>query len=420
MSKKSLLILIVIALLVFILGLFYYLFLTTQVSVTPTDVNPSDAFPLGQPGTQNNNSGQTSGQGTNADNNNGLGENQGEQTVVLPTLRLLSHNPVAGAITLNPSTTTAVVRYLERATGHTYEISLLDTTSRRLTNTTIPKVYEAIWSSRGDNVVLRYLNENTDAIQSYIGKIKLSTTSTENTSLTGTFLPQDLTQVAINPVGDSLFGLYNTTDGGAAGFISAFDSSKKQAVFSSGAGEWLVAWPRPDTLTLTTKASFGVPGYIFSLNTKTGDFNKLFGGINGLTTLANFDLTKILYSEISDQLFKNFVYDLKNKTVTALTIKTLPEKCVWSKNSRDLLYCAIPEDIGSNKLPDDWYQGKVNFRDMIWQIDTKTNEATQVSPLYQFEVPDNIDVINPMLDKTESYLVFTSKNDLSLWALKLK
>src|SRR3989338_1849501 len=110
-----------------------------------------------------------------------------------PILRQLSKVPIAGSVLGNRSGE-PIARYVERATGNVYEIEADGEGEKRLTNTTIPKVYEAIWSKSGTALVARYAREGSETIESFSGKVS-SGTGTEG-ELQGTFLQRNILDLA--------------------------------------------------------------------------------------------------------------------------------------------------------------------------------------------------------------------------------
>jgi hypothetical protein len=339
-------------------------------------------------------------------------DNQYTPSSKILSLRKISQDPIAGAaaFSLNGQ---SYARFTDKATGHTYETDLGQISLARLTNTTIPKIYEAVWSQKGNGVSLRYLN-NTETIQTYWAKMGQNSSSTND--LAGTFLPSNVKQFAVNPAGDKLFYLLDNANG-SSGFIADINLVKRSQIFNSTASEWLVSWPKDDNIIFTTKPSYQALGYAYSLNAKTETFTKLFGSIYGLTTLYNGDANNVLYSESIDQSIKLHAFDSKNKIVTDFSLKTLPEKCVWSQKSKNIVNCAVPQNLPQADYPDAWYQGAVSFQDQIWRLDAATGDVKLMSTL--FEANDFIDATNPILDPTETYLLFTNKNDFQLWGLTL-
>lgn len=85
---------------------------------------------------------------------------------VIPALRKISEDPVAGAFAFNESGKT-VIRFVDRATGHIFETDDTTLNIKRISNTTIPTVYEAFWISK-NSVVLRHLREDGETVESVI------------------------------------------------------------------------------------------------------------------------------------------------------------------------------------------------------------------------------------------------------------
>jgi tricorn protease-like protein len=176
----------------------------------------------------------------------------------------------------------------------------------------------------------------------------------------------------------------------------------------------LVEWPSNGTITLTTKPSSGVGGYMYFLNTKTESFKKILGGITNLTTLTSSDLSKVLYSSGASL----YVYDISEDESTSIPINTLSEKCVWSEIGSSVVYCGMPKDLPQN-LPESWYQGLTTLSDSIWKIDMETGQTDLlIEPEEEFGV--SVDMTELILNKEDSYLMFVNKKDSTLWVLELK
>jgi hypothetical protein len=171
---------------------------------------------------------------------------------------------------------------------------------------------------------------------------------------------------------------------------------------------------------VTTKPSGFAPGYAYTLNTKTKAFTRLFGGINGLTTLGSPDLSQVLYGESGSGTLNLGVFVSKDSSLHDLSVRTLPEKCVWANTEKGIVYCAVPENVAFNTYPDVWYQGLITFSDDIWKINTNTGEKEILM------IPDRqpggeiIDMTNMSIDPNDDYLIFNNKIDLSLWGYQLK
>ena len=361
---------------------------------------------------------------------------------VIPKLRKISDVPVAGAdfiqvavvatsssnknieppdgvqVKVKTKTTTKeAIRFIERGTGHIFDTATSTLKNSRVSNTTLPKIYEALFTNKGDNLILRDLIGNTDIIRSRYGKIDFATTTDEEKSLTTTDLPINITAVAISPSKTKIFSILKN---GITGILSQVDGGSKIGLLDIPFKEWLVNWPVEDSIILTTKASAYSPGFAYSLNTKNKSFTRIFGGYYGFTTLPSNDASRFLFSQSNRGQFKLSLFTKKDNSVRNLTVTTLPEKCVWAKTDKSVIYCAVPTNLSFNVYPDVWYQGLLVFSDDIWKINVDTGESRQIAVIEKESNGEIIDVINPVINSDDGYLMFTNKIDLSLWGLQLK
>ncbi|MEI8339303.1 MAG: hypothetical protein WCF94_01425 [bacterium] len=409
MDKKVSIVVAIIILLAGMVGLYYYF--GNQKNTTNTNTTNTQNFPSGRPEGQENPTGNNN-QNQNTNNN----QTTNTETPTITTeeaLKQIYNKPTAG-FGLMTTASTSIVRLTDRSLGQTIETTVTGEDQKKITITTVPKVYESAWSAKGDYSILRYLKEDS-VIQTFLGQIKTGT-STGSDEMKGVFLPNQVAQATFDPTGTKIFYLAPSTDG-VTGYIADTSLNNKKQIFTSASTEWIASWPKSDTISLTTKASAYANGYTFSLNPQTNTFTQLFGNIGGLTVNTNSEGIKFLYSESTDTGLNFFFYDAKKKVVKNFTLKTLPEKCVWSKKEVSVAYCAVPSELKVNDYPDAWYQGTVSFIDQIWKINTETDENNL---LYETINKGGLDVMNPALDKDEKYLVFINKKDLTLWSLKLK
>lgn len=341
----------------------------------------------------------------------------------LAQLTLLYKNPTSGAIFITNKNNQNILRFVDRAVGNIYQYlpETQNATPQRLTNTTIPKIQEAVWSSTGDNLVLRYLDNNTDNIVSFSAKLKISTSTTDSFGeVSGAFLSSNIKQVTINPAGDKIFEVVDKSDkSGTYGITTNIDGSGKKVVMESPISYWNIFWPKSNVVTFTTKPNYKEVGALYFFNTQTSSMTRVLGNIIGLTTLTNKDANLIAYSYTTTNSFGLDVYDVTNKISKNLKISTLSDKCVWGNSNSKILYCAVPQAIPAGNYPDAWYQGLESFNDSVWKIDTSTGAMTQI---YQFGLNEasSIDAFNITISPDDQYLAFSNKVDLSLWLLQLK
>ncbi|MES2930612.1 MAG: hypothetical protein V4665_02410 [Patescibacteria group bacterium] len=298
------------------------------------------------------------------------------------------------------------LRYVEKATGHIYQMYLDTKVEGKVSNSTIPSIYEAVFDATARTVVYRYLASDNKTIRSFIATLGQQQ---------GEFLPDNITDISLS--GDKTKFFY-LAEGSSfvTGTTRAFSETKKTQVFSSSFTEWLSQWASNQKIYLTTKPAATVEGVIYSMNTSDGALTKILGGVKGLTTLANKDGSVILYSESGGLGPSLNVFDVKTHTSRSLSLYGLPEKCIWMNDNVNL-YCAIPASITGSQYPDSWYQGLVSFTDRIIKINTST--------LSTFTVADSsiympVDATRLFTNKAESLLFFTNKKDSTLWSLPIR
>ncbi len=337
-------------------------------------------------------------------------------TIPIEELTLISTEPVSGS-TIITTKEGPVIRFAEKAASHVTDVHLTTGTTTRVTNTTIPKIHESLWALKGEQVLLRYIDDDGESIQTYSARIATSTALNNPNpglrELKGVYLSRDIKNIAVAPSGKSIF--YFVPQGNIiGGIISDPDGSKRVQIFESPHTGWIPSWPAEGTLLITTKATTRAAGFSYFLTSK-GALKKVLGNIKGLTAIANQSLTKVAYSNNNNELA---VLNIKPGTITNIPLRTLAEKCVWSKTRTNILYCAVPVGIPQGEYPDSWYQGLVSFSDSIYWIDTDTGDAALITNI-QATYGKNIDAINLNLSEGESYLTFMNKKDSLLWSLKL-
>jgi hypothetical protein len=310
------------------------------------------------------------------------------------------------------------LRYVNKATGNIYQTFADRIDERKFSSTVVPKVYEAFFGNEGESVVMRYLKGDNKTIETFIGILQkeyLGADSIGTNEVTGSFLPENISDISVSPDASKIFYLFNIGDN-TAGVIYSLETKTKTQVFDSPFTEWLSFWPNNKMITITTKPSFGVPGYMYAINPDNKNFNKILGGINGLTTLASPSGKMILYAD--NNLSLN-IFNTETRNSNLLGVKTLPEKCVWGTVS-DVVYCAVPKFVDRAQYPDSWYQGEVSFSDEIWKIDVTSGNTTMILDPISIENGEEIDGIKLNLDEGQNYLLFVNKKDSYLWELQLK
>lgn len=414
MSKRNAIIIIAAILLIIIGALFFYFRSANTGSgtkpSTTSSANPFGAAPTDKTSSGTNGNGSTSGSGTNQ---SGTAANKNNAKLVQ-----LYADPISGSIFVS-TTSQDLLEFVDRGNGNVYKYLPQSQSVQpiRLTDTTIPKIEEAVWSATGNALVYRYLDNDSDTIDSFSGAITSASTTGDLSEINGGFLSQDLAELVADPAGDKLFGLLEKSDGsGSDGILSNFDGSGAKEIFTSPASFWNISWPASSIIAFNTKPTYKDYGYLYFFNPQTDSFQRILGDIAGLSTLTNSDGSFVAYSQSTESSFDLGIYNVKNKSDIGVNIATLADKCVWSIENKDVLYCAVPQSIPTDNYPDAWYQGIESFSDNIWMIHADTGVTTEI---YQVGVNEtaSIDAEDLAISPDDKYLAFENKDDLSLWLL---
>lgn len=323
-------------------------------------------------------------------------------------------------------TMTTFIRYIEKGTGHIKEIAFDENIPTKITNTTITGVFSSSWNKDGASVLIRRLNGVNNEIQTIYGTIEAgSSTSTIPEGavgkLNGTILPANTLDVIASPQGDKLFYLIQNGDsvvGATSEFKGTRPFDKKITIWSSPISEWKILWPKQDQLMLLTKPAYNIPGLLYSLSVpRDNKFEKVLGDIIGLTAIVSNSGNKIIYSETTGSGFMTYLLDKQSGELRVLPVKTLPEKCVWSKTNENIVYCGVPKNIIGAKYPDSWYKGTISFNDNIHRIDLDTNSSRRIEILGQ---PGELDSTDLILNQNEEFLALINKTDSKIWTIKIR
>lgn len=414
MSKKTIAIIITIVLILLLLALVGYYFIINKNSPDGGGLSGFKSFlPFGGGSSSTTDNENNQNNNSNNQNQNNNQDNQDNQQDFVKKLRELSTEPISGA-GITDIKAGSVVRYTEKATGHIYEVEMFSPKKERISNTTIPLAYEAVWGNSNISFIARYLVGNGPAIDTYSISLKLSTT----TSITVKQLQFPENIISAVTFGDSVFYLQSDSIG-SYGYITNFDGLKGKQVWSSTFKDLLAQYVNSKTVILTSMPYEGLDGFSYKIDLVTGKSKKILGPIAGLSTLVNPDESIIMYLK-QDGEARVYTYNTKNKTTTPTPVdfQTFPEKCAWGKKDTGIVYCAIPNTGINNSSLTSWYKGIISTNDSIWKYDIKNNTYSNIAELTA-EAGENIDVINPIISDNDQYLIFTNKKNGTLWSLDL-
>ena len=309
------------------------------------------------------------------------------------------------------------LRSVDRATGNIYQTFADKIEERKFSTTVIPQIYEAHFGNQGTSVVMRYLQPDGQTIETFLGNLPkelLAGDTMENNEVKGSYLPTDITDLSVSPDAKKIFYMFNLGESAIGTTLNLGDNRKVQ-VFDSPFTEWLSQWPKNSLVTLTTKPSSNIGGYMYFIDLDRKTFTKVLGSIDGLTTQTSPNGKLVLYSGNDLSLY---VYHTDTRDSSLIGVKTLPEKCVWGSLS-DILYCAVPKSLNIGAYPDIWYKGGVTFNDQIWKIDLVNGNTMIIEDPFA-TTGEEVDGTKLALDESENYLFFVNKKDSYLWELELK
>lgn len=381
----------------------------------------------------------------NSENTTDANTSEIVENKTVPRLRKISENPTSGSIVISREEEIVIdnkkqkvkkyfVRFVDRATGHVYETPTDSFQVTKLSNTTLPKIYEANFDGTGESFLARFLDDNnSDIIKTYSVTLKdvaiknIETTASTTPATTtleitpketvGSYLDQDIKEYAFLPSKTKITYLLYKNDGSSI-ITSNLNGQNKKQIFESKLREWLLEPESETKIAIITKPSGTFRGFAYSLSLENGSLTKLFGNINGLTLKPLIKTDKYLVGEGGSKM-TTYITSGSPEKLNVPTFNTLPEKCSQGKKDINTVFCAVPNTPPEATYPDDWYLGVVSFDDNIWKVDSKTNKTTFLFSPFTL-VKENLDITNISISPDDNYLTFINKKDLSLWGLNLE
>jgi hypothetical protein len=314
--------------------------------------------------------------------------------------------------------------YVERGNGYVFAGHPSDETSVRLTDTLMPKIYQALFADDG-SVIERSIDSSGN-VTTFLGTISTSTASSSTpmgsttsspsapAALTGVYLPAGIRSVAINRSTKALFYLTADPKGGVDGTSVAWNGTKQKQIFSSAIGSWRPSILDDGTIVLLESPADGVPGYAYTLSA-AGTLSPLVRNIAGLTILPKTSSPLLLYGSSAGSTLS--LYGVASSSPQLLSIATVADKCVWLPGPSEVAYCAVPTSQTANDFLDTWYQGATHTSDDWWEIDLSNGSATRIYSPSANNV--SLDVEDPTIDPSGNYIAFINANNQSLWVLRV-
>ena len=333
----------------------------------------------------------------------------GEPASLQAQLRQLYNLPGAGTVIIT-NTDEVLIRFVDRATGHVFEKNIGNDTTNRILQTTVPKVYEALFTEGGSGVIRRYLDENDEVVSVY-DNLK------EAAQQKSVALEHNIRHMTVAPKGDALFYLVETPQG-VSGVVAKQNGEDAESIWQSGLLGWLPLWERDENITLVQKPSSNIPGSAYTIDTTSFAETPLLTQIKGLTVQPQPAGQFILYSRAVSGSPTLWVQDTQTLVTRSLAVATFADKCVWSVTSETEVICALPDAFPDGEYPDAWHQGRVHFSDSFWRINVEDGALTEIlAPARTHRVL--LDAVNLMLDDEEAHILFTNNTDKTICSISL-
>lgn len=316
-------------------------------------------------------------------------------------LTVIYDNPVSSASNAG----SGFLRYLDKTAGHAYESDFHGDNANKLSNTTILNIFSVSWGKDSNSAILKFLNNE--------GKIQNFSAEFSGSSTAGFFLPKNTVSAEASKIENKIAYIAEENGRGIV-FVSDTNGKNKKQIISLPLSGFKVAWRDKENLYLISAPSALSNGFLYSLNLKTKELDKIYSGY-GLS--AVFLNNKILVMYYENGTIKNKVIVLgKERKEYNLNISSVPEKCAWSKKQENIIYCAVPVSLSKAFYPDDWHKGKISFTDNLYKINYLTGETAVIGDKISEK---DFDAINLFLNDEENYLVFMDKKDNMLWRLQM-
>ena len=334
----------------------------------------------------------------------GIGEGEGTETGAPPPLRRVSGEMVAGARFINKGTSTPIIRYMERKTGHMYDVLADSYTATRITNTTVPGIDRMVWTSDTAALLQSLSEEKTP--QNFLGRIKTTTQTLSGIPLSG------FARAAVT--GSGALVLATERENGVLVETARADGSGRQTIFASPIRSW-IPLAGGTKVFLETAPSATTDGFLYEL--KSGVLIKVAGDMNGFMASVSPSGRYVAYSGLGSGVFR--ILDTEKKNFYEIPVKTLATKCGWIPKREPALVCGIPKSLALGTYPDDWLLGRVATADTLWLINP-VNGSAEIIVDPEAEAGASLDIADVTVDETGSFVLFTNKNDLTLWEVRIR
>lgn len=320
----------------------------------------------------------------------------------LKSLRQLTLRPAAGVF-VPDETQPKHIRFVERGTGHIYEVDLNSGQETQVTKVTAPQVVEAYFSPDGMSVIMTSYANNTRS--SNLMLLGHPTGVTDVTEIIP--LPPNVDNFSFQ---DDKAILYTSSDANhTQGYRYHIDSKTQVELFRVPLTQVRMVWGNGlDAAYLYTKPSQYLEGFAYRVTGST--LNRLGTGERGLTYLRNNNVELRTIADLKD-MRSEFTWE---DGFAQTPVPFLPEKCAFVDSESKRFWCGGSILQVEPSFMELWYKGLKTSKDGLWSIDAETGDVALEADL-STQAGRDIDVQSLDTASGGFYVFFTNKIDGTVW-----
>lgn len=320
-----------------------------------------------------------------------------------------------------------ILVFVDSNTGSLYQKNLSESTSTptQITNSSFSNIRQAYFLNIGkqNKIILQYSANNTiKTILADIPDFYGSPTNLQN----------------INSLNNNINNVSISSDFSKAVFtvIRNKNNNNKKDVYSDWYKIDINGVNKIYTSDLSSfKLQINNSGEIYAFNSETsteksnlyklvnGSLDKIYTGHTGSSYLIgdNYLLASMFTGGNVLRIYEDqnfYGSNFEDNNLSELSFKTLTNKC----SSGTVFICGVPKEIKNydSGLPDAWYQGLTSWQDNLYIVNSTYPNGVLLFDLNNDGgVNDSFDIKNVKINKNNSHVLFTNKNDGSLWSLNI-
>ncbi len=290
-----------------------------------------------------------------------------------------------------------VLRYVERGTGHVFEIDLATGLERQVSLTTIPQIVTAVFSPSADRVAL-------SSSEGYVTKTSVGTLVDGDDALRLTELRDGAGDVHFTDKSNVTYTL--RTPEKTVGYSRDLDTLTEKVLFETPLVDAATVW-NEGAATVHPRPTKYFKGALYKVNGNTlAPLTDSFLGLTGFM----FNGTPV-YSYVEGYTYRGGAKTTSGHTEQGIVL--MKEKCVSEYGAQDELICAAPLTATADFV-ESWYKGTLRSEDFLWRTDLESGSAELIEDLEEL-AGRAIDVDSITSNKTGSRLLLRNKIDDTLW-----